>query len=58
MNEIRKCLALASILIGGVAVGVPDTVATGGIPLAKMLIAISTALNAASLYLLKEEPVA
>lgn len=55
MNEIRKCLAIASIIIGGTAVALPDY---EGYPVSKVLMALATALNAASLYLLKEEPVA
>ena len=49
MNKVRKCLALGSIIIGGTAIAVPE-------PLwSKFLIALGTSLNAASLYLLKEE---
>jgi len=49
-KDLRKFLALASIIIGGSAIGIPD-------PLwSKALMTLATSLNAASLYLLKEEP--
>jgi hypothetical protein len=51
-NELRKGLAIAAIIIGGTAVAIPDV---GDYPLSKILMAFATALNAASLYLLKEE---
>ena len=48
-KEIRQCLAIASIIIGGTAVAIPD------ITWSKALMAFATSLNAAALYLLKEE---
>lgn len=44
----RKCLAIASIIIGGTSVALPE-------PYSRIGMALATALNAASLYLLKEE---
>lgn len=55
MKTIRRCFAIASILIGGIAVAIPDSIIVGGISASKMLIAVATALNAVNLYLLKEE---
>jgi hypothetical protein len=55
MKTIRRCFAIGSILLGAVATGTPDTVIISTIPVAKMLMGIATALNAVSLYLLKEE---
>ena len=49
MKKLRKCLAVASIIIGSFAVGVPDEVVS------KAMIALATGLNGASLYLLKDE---
>lgn len=49
MNELRKMLAICSIIIGGAAIGIPDLVYS------KFFMALATSLNAASLYLLKEE---
>jgi len=51
MNRIRKGLALGSIIIGGTAVAIPDPTWS------RILVAFATSLNAASLYLLKEENV-
>ena len=48
-KDLRKGLAIVSIILGGAAVGIPDLVWS------KFLIGIATSLNAASLYLLKEE---
>jgi hypothetical protein len=48
-KDMRKGLAIVSIILGGAAVGIPDLVWS------KFLIGIATSLNAASLYLLKEE---
>lgn len=56
MKTVRKCFAVASILVGGVAVGIPETITVEGISVSKMMMGIATALNAVSLYLLKEEP--
>jgi hypothetical protein len=52
MNWVRKGLAIASIIIGGTAVGIPDPV------ISKVMMAAATSLNAAALYLLKEESTA
>lgn len=49
MKKARKALALGAIIIGGTAVAIPEPVWS------KILIAFATSLNAASLYLLKEE---
>jgi hypothetical protein len=49
MKRIRRSLAVASIIIGGTAAAIPDPT------ISKILIAFSVSLNAASLYLLKEE---
>lgn len=49
MKKLRKALAVGSIIIGGTAVTIPDVVWS------KALIALGTSLNAASLYLLKDE---
>lgn len=54
-KDIRQFLAVLSILFGGMAIGIPETLCVSTIPLSKLLMAISTSLNAASLYLLKEE---
>jgi hypothetical protein len=48
-KDVRKGLAIVSIILGGAAVGIPDLVWS------KFLIGVATSLNAASLYLLKEE---
>ena len=48
-KDLRKALAIVSIVLGGAAVGIPDLVWS------KFLIGVATSLNAASLYLLKEE---
>jgi len=48
-KDLRKGLAIVSIILGGAAVGIPDLVWS------KFLIGVATSLNAASLYLLKEE---
>lgn len=55
MKTLRRCFAIASILVGGIAVAVPDAIVISGVTASKMLIAIATALNAVNLYLLKEE---
>jgi hypothetical protein len=44
----RKALAIASIVVGGTSVALPD-------PWSRIGMAVATSLNAASLYLLKEE---
>lgn len=49
MQTIRKCLAIASIIIGGTAVSIPEPTWS------KVAMALATSLNAAALYLLKEE---
>ena len=49
MKKIRKCLAIGSIIIGGTAVTIPDTI------ISKFCMALATTLNASALYLLKEE---
>ena len=49
MNRVRKCLALGSIIIAGPAIAIPDPTWS------KLMMALATSLNAASLYLLKEE---
>jgi len=46
---VRKCLALGSIIIAGPAIAIPDPTWS------KLMMALATSLNAASLYLLKEE---
>ena len=48
-KDLRKGLAIVSIILGGAAVGIPDLIWS------KFLIGVATSLNAASLYLLKEE---
>lgn len=48
-RKCRKVLAIASIIIGGSAVAIPDPA------ISKFLMAFSTSLNAAALYMLKEE---
>lgn len=45
----RKIFAVASLIIGGTAVAVPDVIWS------KVLIAFATGLNAAALYLVNEE---
>jgi hypothetical protein len=50
LRDLRKCLALLSIIIGTTAVAIPDAIWS------KVLIAFATGLNAASLYLVKDEP--
>lgn len=47
-KNIRKCLAVVALITSGSAVGLPE-------PYKTPLIALGTGLNAASLYLLKEE---
>ena len=53
MNALRKGLAIASLIIGGTAVALPDI---GAYPVSKVLMALASSLNAASLYLMKDEP--
>lgn len=48
-KHARQCLAVGSIIIGGTSVAIPDPAWS------KALMALATSLNAASLYLLKEE---
>lgn len=55
MKRLRHAFSIASILLGGTAIFIPDTIAPEGIPLGKMLMGFATALNGVSLYLLKEE---
>jgi hypothetical protein len=51
-KSARQCLAVASIVIGGFSAALPS-------PFCNYGIALATGLNAAALYLLKEEtPVA
>jgi len=51
MKRIRRCLAVLSIILGGSAVAIPDIV------ISKFLITLATSLNAAAIYLLKEEKI-
>lgn len=48
-REARKALAVTSLILDGIALSMPD-------PYSKFAIGLATGLNAASLYLLKEEP--
>lgn len=52
MDSLRKCLSVASIVIGGTAVAVPDL---PEFPISKVLIAFSTSCNAAAIWLLKDK---
>jgi len=51
MDKLRKCLSVASIIIGGTAVAVPDI---PDFPISKILIAFATSCNAAAIWLLKD----
>lgn len=55
MKRVRQAFAIASILLGGTAVFIPDDITPEGIPLGRLLMGLATALNAVNLYLLKEE---
>jgi len=47
-RSLRKCFAALSLVVSSVAVAIPDPV------YAKIFMALATGMNAASLYLLKE----
>lgn len=48
-KRMRQCLSVVSIIISGTAVAIPDETYS------KVMMALGTAFNAASLYMLKEE---
>lgn len=50
-HNLRRCLAIASLIIGSTAVPIPD------VTISKILIALSTGLNAAAIFIKEDVPV-
>lgn len=50
-HNLRRCLAIGSIIIGTTAVAIPDPI------ISKILVAFSTGLNAAAIFIKEDVPI-